>query len=141
MNENRLKHIYGVAKKMVEIAKSLNLSKEVQEELYMLGFLHDAAYGLTQEGKNHDIIGGEILKRCGYKYWKEIYYHGKLQTEYDSTYLRILNMADMQVNSRGEDVGYVERLEDIKERFGKESTVYKNCIEFINYVKERGKEL
>lgn len=133
MNEDRLKHCYGVAKKMIEIAKNMNLSEKEIEELYFLGFNHDAAYEFCENGKNHDIIGGEILKRCGYKYWKEIYYHGKLQTEYDSKYLRILNKADMQIDSHGNDIGYDGRLKDIEERFGKDSIVYHNCVEYSKF--------
>ena len=53
-----------------------------------------------------DIFGGEILKRNNYKYWKEIYYHGDVNTEYTSLFLEILNKADMQIDKFGKDVGY-----------------------------------
>lgn len=136
MDEDRLKHSYAVAKKMIEIGKDLNLSDEELEDLFILGFNHDIAYEFTENGKNHNIIGGEILKRNNYKYWKEIYYHGKITDEHDSLYLKILNMADMQINKYGEDVGYTKRLKDIETRYGKDSDVYKCCKNLIDYIKE-----
>jgi hypothetical protein len=137
MDENRLKHSYAVAKKMIEIGKEKNLSDEELEDLYLLGFNHDMAYHFTEYGKDHNIIGGEILKRNGYKYWKEVYYHGKITDEYDSLYLTILNQADMQINKYGEDVGYTGRLKDIEERFGTSSDVYLWCKNLIDNIKEK----
>ena len=136
MDEDRLKHSYAVAKKMIEIGKSKNLSDEELQDLYLLGFNHDMAYHFTEFGKDHNIIGGEILKRNGYKYWREVYYHGRITDEYSSLYLKILNQADMQINKYGEDVGYTGRLKDIENRFGKDSSVYNWCRELIDYIKE-----
>ena len=120
MDENRLKHSYAVAKKMIEIGKEKNLSDEELEDLYVLGFNHDMAYHFTEYGKDHNIIGGEILKRNGYKYWKEVYYHGRITDEYDSLYLTILNQADMQINKYGEDVGYTGTQKKKLKRYKKE---------------------
>lgn len=36
-------------------------------------------------------------------------------------------MADMQINKYGEDVGFEERLKDIKNRYGEDSLTYKNA--------------
>ena len=57
MDENRLKHSYAVAIKMIEIGKKHNLSEEELEDLYLLGFNHDMAYEFTEYGKDHNIIG------------------------------------------------------------------------------------
>ena len=84
---------------------------------------------------NHEHIGGEILKRNGYKYWREVYYHGDINTEYTSLFLEILNKADMQIDKYGNDVGYDRRLEDIKSRYGEDSKTYKDAkilIETLN---------
>lgn len=70
------------------------------------------------------IIGGEILKNSEYKYWKEVYHHGNPDAEYSSLFLKILNMADMQIDKHGNDVGYEKRLEDIKLRYGENSKPY-----------------
>lgn len=68
-----------------------------------------------------------MVKRNNYKYWKEIYYHGDIKSEYTSLFLKILNKADMQIDKYGNDVGYDKRLEDIKKRYGKNSKTYKNA--------------
>ena len=66
---------------------------------------------------------GKILKRNNYKYWKEIYYHVNINTEYTSLFLTILNKADMQIDKYGNDV--------IKSRYGENSTTYKNAKTLI----------
>ena len=66
---------------------------------------------------------GKILKRNNYKYWKEIYYHGNINTEYTSLFLTILNKEDMQIDKYGNDV--------IKSRYGENSTTYKNAKTLI----------
>jgi predicted hydrolase (HD superfamily) len=135
MDLNRLKHSYSVGKKMVEIGKQINLSEEQLEELFLLGFNHDIGYEFTTNGVNHNKIGGEILKNNGYKYWKEVYYHGEVTFEYESLYLRILNQADMQIDKYGNDVGYNKRLDDIESRYGSESDVFKKCLELVKSIK------
>ena len=37
----------------------------------------------------------------------------------------------MQINKYGEDVGFMERLKDIKERYGDGSEIYKNAEKLI----------
>ena len=135
MDNNRLMHSYNVGKKMMEIGKLYNLSDEELRELFVLGFNHDIGFEFTTNGVNHDKIGGELLKKSNYKYYKEIYYHGKLTDEYSSLYLDILNMADMQIDKYGNDVGYENRLKDIESRYGSDSIVYNNCLELVEYLK------
>lgn len=119
MDNDRLKHSFSVARKMVEIGKKDNLESRQLDELFVLGVNHDIGYEFGC-GDKHNIIGGEILRNSGYKYWKEVYYHGRLQDEYSSDYLRILNQADMMIDKFGNDVGYDKRLEDILNRYGDE---------------------
>ena len=126
MNENRLKHSLAVARKMVEIGKEYNLDSNELEDLFLLGLNHDIGYEFGNNS-NHGYIGGGILKRNKYKYWKEVYYHGNINPEYSSLFLKILNKADMQIDKDGNDVGYIKRLEDIKIRYGKNSTTYKKA--------------
>lgn len=78
MDENRLKHSIAVARKMVEIAKSKNMSDEEIKNCFIIGYNHDIGYEFTKNGINHNIIGGEILKNINFKYWKEVYYHVRL---------------------------------------------------------------
>lgn len=126
MDNNRLNHSLAVAKKMIEIGKNYSLKYDELRDLYVLGFNHDIGYEYGNNS-NHAHIGGKILKRNNYKYWKEIYYHGDINSEYTSLFLNILNEADMQIDKYGNDVGYIKRLEDIKKRYGENSTTYKNA--------------
>ena len=132
MNEDRLKHSLSVARKMVEIAKSKNLNEKDIENCFVIGYNHDVGYEFAENKINHNIIGGKILKNSNFKYWKEIYYHGEIDTEYKSLYLDILNQADMQIDKYGNDVGYDKRLENIKNRYGEDSEVYNKCYKLIN---------
>ena len=133
IDKDRLNHSLAVARKMVEIGKSYNMNEKQLQELFVLGYVHDIGY--EYENDQHGIIGGDILKQCNYKYWKEVYYHGEIDCEYSSVYLNILNKADMQVDKFGNDVGYTKRLEDIKDRYGENSTVYKKVKKLMNLIK------
>ena len=131
MDNDRLKHSYSVACKMVELGKKRKLSEESLKELFILGYIHDIGYQFGNN-KNHNIIGGKLLKDNGYKYWKEVYYHGVPNPEYESLYLYILNIADMMIDKYGNDVGFDIRLEGIKNRYGEDSIQYKKCVKIVN---------
>ena len=135
MDFDRLKHSLAVARKMVEIGKSYNLTNNELQELFVLGLNHDIGYEFTKKGINHNKIGGTILKNNGYKYWKEVYYHGEVNEKYNSLYLTILNKADMQIDKYGNDVGYDKRLQDIKNRYGDKSSVYTKCVKLVNKIR------
>ena len=137
MDNDRLKHSYAVAKKMMQIATEYNFSEEDIKNCFLIGLNHDIGYEFTTNGINHNKIGGQLLRDNGFKYWQEVYYHGDIDCKYDSIFLDILNKADMQIDKFGNDVGYAKRLEDIKERYGEESTVYKNCVTLIENLKTR----
>ena len=137
MDNDRLKHSYAVAKKMVEIAMEYNLSEEDIKNCFLIGLNHDIGYEFTINGINHSKIGGELLRDTGFKYWKEIYYHGDVDCAYNSVFLDILNKADMQVDKYGNDIGYSKRLEDIKGRYGEESIVYDNCLKLIEIISKK----
>lgn len=124
MDNDRLKHSISVARKMVEIGKNYNLSDSELQELFILGFNHDIGYEFSNVGLDHNVIGGNILKENGYKFWQEVYNHGNPNANYSSLYLKILNIADMQIDKYGNDVGYEKRLEDIKNRYGENSKPY-----------------
>ena len=134
MDEDRLKHLIAVARKMIEIGRECNLSDNELKDLFVLGFNHDVGYEYGNNS-NHAHIGGEILKRNNYKYWKEVYYHGDINSEYTSLFLEILNKADMQIDKYGNDVGYDKRLEDIKNRYGEESKTYSNAKILVQKIK------
>ena len=97
MSEKVLKHSEAVGRVMRKI------SKENQDEMYVLGLLHDIgkAYGF----KDHELTGFELMNKMGFKYSREIMYHGRLQNEYNSSALNILNAADLSVDSTGQIIG------------------------------------
>ena len=136
MDNDRLKHNYAVANKMIELGKEKSLSEIELQELFLLGYLHDIGYEFGTS-ENHNSIGGNLLKESNYKNWQEVYYHGIPNSEYKSLYLDILNTADMMIDKYGNDVGFDKRLEDIKSRYGEDSPVYLKCIELINELKSR----
>lgn len=129
MDEDRIKHSFAVARKMKQIAIDLGLNDEEINDCFVIGFIHDIGYEFATNKMGHNKIGGEILKRNNFKYWKEIYYHGETEIEYESLYLDILNQADLQIDRYGNDVGYDKRLEDIKSRYGETSIVYEKCVQ------------
>ena len=96
------------------------------QKLYILDYNHDIGYEFSEDKLEHNIIDGNLLKDNGYEYWKEVYYHGNPNTEYESLFLKILNMADMQIDKYGNDVGYEKRLADIENRYGISSIQYLN---------------
>ena len=62
MDDDRLKHSYAVACKMIELGKERKLSDESLEELFMLGFIHDIGYQFGNN-ENHNLIFRHI-KYC-----------------------------------------------------------------------------
>ena len=62
MDENRLKHSLAVARKMVEIAKIKKLSEEDINICFVIGYNHDIGYEYTINGKDHNKVGGLLLK-------------------------------------------------------------------------------
>lgn len=112
------------------------MNEKQLQELFILGYNHDIGYEYGNI-ENHRIIGGNILKESNYKYWKEVYYHGEINCEYSTLYLDILNKADMQIDKYGNDVGYDNRLEDIKNRYGKDSNIYKKAETLVNSLRNK----
>lgn len=119
ISDDRKKHIFGVAEFLKKTATSKNMSDEKIEELYVLGLVHDIGYEFLepQDYKNHNHIGGEILKKQGYKYWQEVYFHGEANSPYKSEFLDLLNVADGHIDASGNYVSFEDRLEDVAKRY------------------------
>ena len=134
---NRYLHCYNVGKKMQDYSLNvLKWSKEKSNEMFILGNLHDIGYEFDSE--NDGLVLSELLEKEGYKYYREIRYHAELQREYQSEEMDLLYFADLTVDGTGNWVSYDERLEDLINRYGKESKTVKDTIEIINYLKEKG---
>ena len=139
MSEDKLKHVYAVGLKMMELGEKRNMTEEELQDLFILGLLHDIGYQFGTSD-NHNIVGGTLLKNNNYKYWKEVYYHTVPDSEYKSIYLDILNAADMMIDMYGNEVGFKKRLEDIKSRYGENSKRYLDCVKVVNEL-EKNKSL
>ncbi len=135
MDEDRVKHSLAVAKKMVEIAKKYNMNEMDIKNCFVIGINHDIGYEFSLNKNEHNKIGGKVLKETGFKFWKEIYFHGEVDIEYESPYLKILNQADMQIDKFGNDVGYDKRLKDIKIRYGENSNTYNKCCKLVEKIR------
>ena len=112
----------AVATKMEQaVSKNPNLFDASPEDAFVLGFLHDIGYEFVDEQKDHAKMGGWILKSQGYKYWREVYYHGIPYPGYSSKLLTLLNQVDITTGPTGEYMTIEERLQDIGNRYGKDS--------------------
>lgn len=125
ISDDRLKHSISVARKMKEIAENkYNMNSEEINEMFVVGLLHDIGYEYTESVPEHNHIGGDVLEKSGFKYWEEVYNHGEIDIEFSSRVLDILNEADLNIDRKGNYVGVINRLEDIKLRYGVESNIY-----------------
>lgn len=137
ITDDRLKHSLAVATKMKIMSQTNNEKYPVDpDEAFVLGMLHDIGYEFSQEQQEHANKGGLVLKKQGYKFWKEVYYHGIPQKEYDSPMLRLLNCVDMITGPTGEYMTIQERIDDIAERYGKGSWQEVEAIELAKQFEE-----
>lgn len=130
---DRLKHSLGVANKMRELAK--DKAEVNSDDAFILGLLHDIGYQFTENTGEHAKVGGEVLKNQGYKYWKEVYYHGIPQKDFDSSMLQLLNYADMTIGPTGNELTIEERILDISNRYGKGSIQEETAIALAKQLK------
>ena len=134
IDENRIKHMMGVAKVMKDNASKWGLD---EKDMFTLGLLHDIGYEFGSSEEHH-IIGCEMLKNQGYKYYKEVLHHGKPINDYSSKELDLLNYADMSVDKQGNIVSFDDRLQDIAIRRGVDSPHYKNCKVIVDGLIAKG---
>lgn len=139
LSENRMQHQLAVARRVVEMAKQRGgYSEEELQELFVMGYLHDIGYEFAKDPDNHAVVGGEVLRQCGFKYWQEIASHGDPESSYFSPELDLLNSADMHTSPLGEAISYEERLKGIRERYGSQSPRYLKAINVIQKLEEAG---
>lgn len=127
--DNRAKHIMSVASLCYEIAKKQGLQERECRKAFLIGYLHDIGYSFSKENKDHPIIGYNLLKLCGDisdDILNAVKDHGDPNKE-QTKFLLILNQADMQIKGDGNRVTVIERLDDIGERYGYDSTEYINA--------------
>ena len=129
--DNRAKHIMSVASLCYEIGKKQGLQEQECKKAFLIGYLHDIGYAFSKKNKGHPIIGYDLLKLCGDisdDILNAIKDHGDPNKE-QTKFLSIINQADMQINGKGDRVTVIERLDDIGERYGFDSTEYINAYQ------------
>ena len=131
ISDDRIKHIFGVARLMKQFCIENNFDEKYCEEMFSLGMLHDIGYEFSEHA-DHNFVGGELLKRQNYKYYNEVMFHGVPDSTYSSKELDILNFADMHIDGKGNFVSFDERLDDIKNRRGEKSDAFINSKKIID---------
>lgn len=138
ISENRLKHIIGVARKAYKIAKSEGYEEWFCKKMFMLGYLHDVGYEFVEDKDDHPMMSCELLDLLSYESSKTnmsaIANHGMLSEGNRSDEWRILTMADLQIDSEGNDVGILLRLKDIRDRYGEDSKEYETSCKVAEAV-------
>lgn len=124
ITQDRLKHSIGVARKLYEMSLQRGWDVEKAKKMFVLGFVHDIGYEFADTQSEHADKGADVLKQCGFQFANEVLYHGKIQQEYSSDELYLLNVADFLVGSDGSPVSVEERMEGIAQRYGEESSQY-----------------
>ena len=136
ITKDRVEHSVWVAKRCREIARERGLEGSMQEEMFLLGWLHDTGYEFTT-AEYHHRTGGEMARRTGFRYWREIRVHGFpkghpqrqiLGRDYCSEALDILNEADLTTLPDGRRCTARERLDELKTRgYAEDSEKYRNA--------------
>lgn len=126
ISEDRLHHTIGVARKAYSIAKDMGKDEVYCRKCFMLGWLHDVGYEFSPEQSTHPDISAELVSLIGQpqeNFLSAIKTHGRGTSHLTDEYI-ILNMADMQIDSKGNEINVDERLDDIKQRYGRYSNQY-----------------
>ena len=137
LSENRVKHSLAVARKMQELASKSENFPHSPEDMFLLGYVHDMAYEFVGHQDEHEHYCGELLRDNGYKFWKEVFYHGDPAASYKSSALSLLNYADMTTDPNGNSVTMEMRLEDIGLRYGKTSKQYIKALNLVQLLKDQ----
>ena len=126
ITEDRWNHILGVARQAARFAeKFFSADANKKREMFLLGMLHDIGYEFAETGRQHAVVGGEILRGTGYAQWRAVAAHGDPDVEEMTDELFLLNCADMTIGPKGEMMTMEERLQEVGERFGRESDACK----------------
>lgn len=138
LTKDRLRHSIGVARMMQSIVQKVPHHFQCSpEESFYLGLLHDTAYEFVEDVTTHEHVGGELLHNLGYKYWREVFYHGDPDADYNSNELWLLNYADMVVGPHGESMTITERVNDIMRRYGNDSIQYSKACRLAQMIEEK----
>lgn len=76
--------------------------------------------------------GSELLKSMGYKYYQEVKYHGRWTDDYNSAALNLLRKADLSIDYLGRPINPLNRMDDVRKRYGEDSFQFKNVKKIVN---------
>lgn len=141
ISEDRLHHIIGVARECYQIAKTKGYDEDFCRRMFMIGWNHDTGYEFCEEATKHPAVSEELLKLIGVtsknmstaKVLHCIRKHGH-DTNTKSPEWIILNTADLTIDSYGDKVDVLSRLEDIKKRYGENSPQYEESVNIAKCV-------
>ncbi len=132
---NRLLHMTGVAKYMMEHADAYGVEPDLA---YLVGLLHDIGYIYGRD--DHELNGADLLRRVGMNndICDAISVHGSDIKEVIADVIQINSMllllyeADMMVDVcdgiAGEVVGFDRRIAGIAKRYGEDSPLHQAII-------------
>jgi len=123
LSDSRLFHMRSVAYKSYKLARNVfKMEEDVARGLFVMGLTHDFAYAFVKNQTEHEHEGGRILKLSSFDWADAIFDHGNPDIDSWTDELLILNLADMTTGLNGESLTMDQRLVDIKNRYGPEST-------------------
>lgn len=123
LSDSRLFHMRSVAYKSYKLARNVfKMEENKARSLFAMGLIHDFAYTFVENQTEHEHEGGRILRLSGFDWADAVFDHGDPDIESWTDELLILNLADMTTGPNGESLTMDQRLVDIKNRYGPEST-------------------
>lgn len=142
ISEDRLHHCLGVARKCYALAKTEGYSEEFCRRMFTIGWNHDIGYEFATDKAEHPAVSEMLLKSIGMtndsrdsaKALHAIRLHGH-NAKIKSAEWRILNTADMLIDSKGNEVTASQRLDDIAVRFGEDSEEFKQAAELCELLR------
>lgn len=130
ISEDRLHHILSVARECYQIAKDKGYDESFCRRMFMIGWNYDVGYEFSEKQEEHSIVSAEMLNtlkiskvNAGQRVCHAIEKHGQY-TQLQTIEWKILNIADMTIDSKGNKVDVTQRLDDIKNRYGECSNQY-----------------
>ena len=131
LSEEKIKHNVEVARLCYEISKEkYGCTEKFARAMWVIGYNHDIGYEFMDKNEKsslHPDISDDILFSAFHGNNYAIKWHGKKIAQ-DDLSLRILNEADLKVNSKGKRVSVKDRLKDIENRYGKNSSQYLQAL-------------
>lgn len=131
ITEDRIRHMLSVARKCYSLAKeTYNLSEDDARTCFVMGLLHDIGYEFCEKNSEHPEVGYNMLEHLTNNTYlcnrinNIIKNHGNINVKHNSILDKILNTADLSVDAKGNFVSVEERIKDIGNRYGFNSSNY-----------------